>query len=169
MKTVAECSKFITDIHARQVLHSYDFSIDNMNDRELRESIIDDLLTVTMMERVNNITMRFGYSQLFKLLLRSQLKRVTNAMKHDEINGLINRYSTSGYPELRIHTRKEILQTAMEYCGAYYEGFSIPDGVTVYSLSGIGQVMIEEMGVENTAALIVSEFTFGQQTSTTKH
>lgn len=64
---------------------------------------------------------------------------------------------TTGYPEfpnmIRLKPDHDSLQKAMDIAGEWFDGFEIPEGVTVYSLSEEAKKMIEVMGAEKAARL----------------
>lgn len=105
------------------VVHNDMFSINNMSNREVRESIIHDILMVTMIEKEKNVTLNFGQSQLLRWIKPTQHNYVLTQMNNEEIAGLIE--NKNG--QLRIKYRREILQAAMDYCGYWYDGFEPPE------------------------------------------
>lgn len=105
------------------VVHNNIFSINNMSDAELRQSIVDDILMVTMMEKEEKTTINFGQHELFRWIKPTQHGWVYSQMGHPEISGLIERKNG----QIRIKDVKEVLQAAMDYCGHWWEGFNIPN------------------------------------------
>ncbi len=105
------------------VVHNNIFSINNMSDAELRQSIVDDILMVTMMEKEEKTTINFGQHELFRWIKPTQHGWVYSQMGHPEISGLIERKNG----QIRIKNVKEVLQAAMDYCGHWWEGFNIPN------------------------------------------
>lgn len=107
-----------------EVVHNDVFSINNMNDKEVCESIIHDILMVTMLEKEDNVKIDFGQHHLFRWIKPHQHQRVFREMLNPEIQGLIE--SKNG--QLRIKNIKEVLQAAMDYCGHWWNGFTPPAG-----------------------------------------
>lgn len=108
-----------------EVVHNDMFSINNMSDQEVRESIIHDILMVTMIEKEEKTSIDFGQSQLFRWIKLTQHGYVFSQMNNSEICGLIE--NKNG--QLRIKDQIEILQAAMDYCGHWYNGFTPPEGM----------------------------------------
>lgn len=135
--------KFLNCVYAFQLVHNSVFSVDNMSDEELRQSIIEDLLAITMWEKQFGEKLHFGFTRLFNFVLRSQRKRITEQMKHPEIEGLIHIFTPEGHDhqQLRIIDKQPILQAAMDYCGCWYSGFNIPSDAL-----RINHERIEELG-----------------------
>lgn len=151
------CQKSFSDVFARTIAHTNYYSIEYMDARELREAIVEELLIVTMMERINKVQLDFGYNQLFKFVLRSHHKRIKTAMQHDEICELMDNKEVNGKIQLRIKNVPAILQAVMEYCGVYYDGFTIPEGVTVYGLSQETKDMISTNSLDDVVSFISKE------------
>jgi len=105
-----------------EVVHNNLFSVNNMSDQELRESIIHDILLITMLEKIEKITIPFDQQRLLKWVKKHQHVRVKEQMTCNEIVDLIDRTNK----QLRIKGDRKSLQTAMNYCGHWYENFTIP-------------------------------------------
>lgn len=127
----------------RQVVHNNCFSVDNMDDRELREAIVHDLLFVTMWEIQTGESLHFGFTSFFRFILRSQRKRINEQMKHEEISGLITHCD-----QLRIKNQPEILQAAMNYTGVWYSGFKMPTGASIVNREALDKAIEAHGGVE---------------------
>ena len=146
-KTFLDCQE------AFQVTHSFVFSINNMSDKELRESIVNDILCVTMWEKQFNKTIHFGFTKLMRFIPRYMHKRVLQQMKHQEICNLIVDTKSNGKSELRIRDERAILQAAMYYAGFWFTGYDIPKTGNIIS---VDHSRIEELGGINTAAELIS-------------
>jgi len=105
-----------------QVVHNSLFSVNNMSDLELRESIIHDILLITMLEKKEKIVIDFDQQKLFRWVKPCQHLRIKQQMNHKEITDLV--YQTN--KQFRIKKDRKSLQTAMNYCGHWYENFTIP-------------------------------------------
>jgi hypothetical protein len=130
-KDYSDPEVFLNDEYLFYVVHNSVCSIMNMTDRELRESIVSDILMITMWEKEHNKKVHYGFTKFLHWLQRDMHQQVLSEMKHDEISGLIDIQAD----EIRIKDRKEILQVAMDYCGMWYEGFIIPVGLNVITTS----------------------------------
>ena len=146
---------FLNCEDAFQITDNYVFSITNMTDRELREAIIHDILSITMWEKENNRKLHFGFTRLNRFLPRHLHKRVSLQMKHDEICNLIQIQRNDSGSEIRIKDNHAILQAAMDYAGTWYTGFNIPDGVCVFS---VNHELVEKLGgIDAIATLVVND------------
>lgn len=113
------------------LVHNNMFSINNMSDEEVRQSIIDDVLLITMLEKGENTTIEFGQHQLFRWIKPYQHSRVYKQMCHPEISGLIEQKNG----QIRIKDQREILQASMDYCGHWWDGFTIPNEPGIVTLN----------------------------------
>lgn len=113
------------------VVHNNIFSINNMSDAELRQSIVDDILMVTMMEKEEKTTINFGQHELFRWIKPTQHGWVYGQMGHPEIAGLIEHKNG----QIRIKDVKEVLQAAMDYCGHWWEGYAIPNEPGIFTMN----------------------------------
>lgn len=111
------------------VSHSDVFSINNMTDRELRESVVEDVLAVTMWVKTFAQPLDFKIETLMRFLKSDdQRERVFTALNDAEVKGL---FEMNENQQLRIRDNREILQAAMDYCGNWYGGFTIPPNIDV--------------------------------------
>lgn len=113
------------------LVHNNVFSINNMSDEELRQSIVDDVLLITMIEKEEKVTIDFDQQQLFRWIKPTQHGWVYSQMGHPEISGLIERKNG----QIRIKDQHEILQAAMDYCGHWWDGFTIPNEPGIVTLN----------------------------------
>ena len=134
---------FLNCEDAFQITDNYVFSITNMTDRELREAIIHDILSITMWEKENNRKLHFGFTRLNRFLPRHLHKRVSLQMKHDEICNLIQIQRNDSGSEIRIKDNHAILQAAMDYSGVWYHGFNIPNDTNIFS---VDHEQVEKLG-----------------------
>lgn len=132
--------EIINDIYCWNVIHHHGISVDNMTEQELNEAIIEDVLISTI--RNYNLT----WIDLFRFLLsnNSRINRVLNAIVNDTVYSLINIDDND-----IIRIRPECLQFAMDICGTWFEGYDIPEGVNIVSLTDYGRNLIETIGIEN--------------------
>lgn len=97
------------------------WSTKNMSDEEIRQTIIEDLLHVTMWEREGKCV-RFHRGNLLRFVKTpTQRRRVRRAMKSDIVTNLTH-YLSDG----QIRLNPTFWQEAMDYCGVYMDGF-VPD------------------------------------------
>jgi hypothetical protein len=105
-----------------EVTHTRVFSINNMTDEEVRQSIIQDLVMLHDYWLEEKATLR--WYDLFRFLpYEYQRNRVLNQLVHPEIYNL---FEILPNDEIRIRNNKVILQAAMDYCGFYLDGYDMP-------------------------------------------
>ena len=112
-----------TDV-AWEVVDNEVFSVASMNGREIRESLVQDVLMVTMWEKHFNKKAHFTPQMLYHNIATTRLKsRVCTQMANAEVHKLMT-ISSEG-DSIRIKDDPVILQAAMDYCGVYYTGFEM--------------------------------------------
>jgi len=111
---------------AWQIVQGEVFSVKNMDDQELRESIVDDLLSVTFWEIQHSESVSFDTDALMRFITGSMRARVLDQLTHPEIAGLIE-FTDRG---IRIKTDRAILQAAQDYAGVWYGDFKPTDPTT---------------------------------------
>lgn len=104
------------------------YSINNMNDTELAQSIIEDIMFITIEEDRCDIRVRFGMTQLTNQLdNRNQKSRVQRILNSDLVQPYITKeYRTSMYPDFRLKKDYNVRRAAMEFCGVYIFGYGFP-------------------------------------------
>lgn len=159
--------KLLNDGIIRQLVDNHLFSVKNMSPKELLESIVEDILMVTMWEIQSERKLHFGYTKLVQFLPRQLHPLIYESLRNEEISGLIEITVTQFHSkELRIKNNPVILQAAMDYCGVWYSGFTMPeegvislDREKIQSLGGIdaiGQSVLMDM-LANTASPVTKQ------------
>ena len=121
-----------TDV-AWEVVGNEIYSVAHMSGREIRESIIQDVLTVTMWEKYFKKYAHFTPQMLFRNIVSIRLKsQVCKQMANSEVNKLM--IVCSEDDSVRIKDDPAILQAAMDYCGVYYTGYEMPEGCLIRSI-----------------------------------
>lgn len=112
---------YLDEPAAWQVVIGDIYSVDHMDDRELRCAVIDDLLGATIWEIQTGMKLEFTMDRIKHNVGYSneRYNRIVREMANDEIAGLIVMVDGC-YP--RINTLSRVLYEAMEYCGTYYNG-----------------------------------------------
>ena len=148
---------FMGDSVGRQLGDQPFCKVADFTDDELCQAIVDDILAVTMFERVttNKIGM-FDKEELVKFAGEENKGRIKLLIHRVDIKHLIVFHEDGN---LRIPNEHEILQAAMDYCGCVYDGFKMVEGEQYFSLN---MAKIEEMGgieavAEQVAMDIVAE------------
>lgn len=109
--------EMMTDQYGWSLVDNEVFSINNMSDREIRESIIEDLLVVTVYEIREKTEVKYNQWSLVRWLPFYRRNSILRMLDHCEIANFIER--SEG--KIRIRNDCNILRAAMEYCGVYYE------------------------------------------------
>lgn len=102
------------------------YSVYNMSEREVKESILEDLLSVWDYEKSNpDNKLSFKLSDLIRHVTGKEMRDfIKEAVAYDlEISQLIEISPES----IRIKNQREVLQAAMEYCGVWFDGFEPED------------------------------------------
>ena len=89
-------------------------SIKVMTDDEFKETIVEDVLSVTMYERQSGNQVSFDMGDLFCLLTRQDFTRASRLFRE-----LLNELIIVNDRKPRIQPGK--LEAAMNYCGVFYE------------------------------------------------
>ncbi len=133
------------------------FSINNMTDREIRESIIEDLLMVTVYEIREKTEVKYTQWSLTRWLPFFRRLPIIRMMDHCEIVNLIER--SEG--KVRIRNEREIMRTAMEYCGIYYEEWfdkeEIPKDVIGLNKNAIDELITKHGSFDNVIKSLAME------------
>ncbi|PZR93496.1 MAG: hypothetical protein DI537_10270 [Stutzerimonas stutzeri] len=112
-------SVIIATPHAWSLVDNEIFSVRNMDDEELRQTVVEDLVALADWERQGK-EIDFTAASLSRFLRPDLHDRVASALSDPFVQSLLER-RTDG--QLRIH--KDHLQDAMDFCGVWLEGFEI--------------------------------------------
>lgn len=146
---VKDINAFFNNEYAWQLVDGDVFSVRYMTEQEVLESIVDDILNVTMLEKTTGKKCFFGFSKLTRFLDSEWRNKIKVLLNHDSISGLIcctpatiehfsasinellleNILKKGSHKQIRIKDDRAILQAAMDFCGCWYEGFPPPEGV----------------------------------------
>lgn len=149
------------------VSHSDVFSINNMSDRELRESVVEDVLAVTMWVKTFAQPLDFKIETLMRFLKSDdQRERVVTALNDAEVKGL---FEVNENQQLRIRDHRDILQAAMDYCGNWYHGYVIPPNIDVLMSNPemIGEALEQYGSFDNVVEAMTMEFKANQHSKKT--
>lgn len=117
--------EYLDDYYQWSVTHNEFYSVDNMSDKDLEESIIQDILGVTMFCKEFKMSGKFTVGVLTRLLYNKQARRVVDLLKRKRVKKFLV-HTEDGY---RIKDDKKTLQAAMDMCGVWYDGFEMPEDV----------------------------------------
>lgn len=111
------------------------YSVRNMSEKELKQSIIQDIVGVTMFEKEFGYDCYFGLSNLVVRLDGEYCDKIHKLLATDpEITGMVEFVGGKGY---RIKNDRETLQKAMDYSGVWYDGFDMPEDVIIRDMEGL--------------------------------
>lgn len=126
----------------------------NMDDRALRQSIVQDVLGFTMYEIESGKDYDLREPVLLKWVNPSDWLRVKTQLKHPEIAGLIEINSSGA---IRIHRNRAVLETAMAYCGVWWGGFMPSDMSGVDITSNPTKPMAMDLQTTHTSITILED------------
>lgn len=152
---------FLGEIYSRQLATISNggdtiFCIRNMTEQEVREAIVDDILAVTMWEIQNpGKPISYDLKEMLRFVHQDYRKNVEGQLNHPEIDGLF----TIIDGQYRIIKEPAVLKAAMNYCGAWYNGYTPPEDVEVI---GVNREKFEEVvkahgSVENLAKSMAAQ------------
>lgn len=155
-KSFTNFNVFLTSDFAWQIVDNEMFSVWNMTDRELCESIVEDVLAVTMWEIQKNEQVYFSSNTLVRNLESHRAKaKVLNQIGNPEISKIFD--ILAGY-RIRIKNDPAILQAAMDYCGVWYSGYNMPAGTIIHADDNVMDEKIAQYGsLENLAKAMSME------------
>lgn len=128
----------------------------NMNDREIRKSLVQDVLMVTMWEKYFNKKAHFTPQMLYRNITSTRLKsRVCTQMANAEVHKLMT-ISSEG-DSIRIKDDPAILQAAMDYCGVYYTGFEMSKECIVVNQENLQHAADAAGGIDELAQSVLMD------------
>lgn len=109
-------TKMFWDARAWDLRDDEYYSVSVMDDRQIGESIITDLLAVTIYEKERSITVQFTRQDLVRFIKTEAVKRrVSSVLEQAQIQDLI----IVTDDQIRIHPDK--MEEAQDYAGVYFE------------------------------------------------
>lgn len=138
--------------------------VQNMSDDEIVSAILNDLLRVRLeftLERPHGL----HWCELMRFLKTNRQKeRVLEALCDARVQDLIIDCTEGEYKQfINLRSDRVTLQAAMDIAGVWYDGYEVPEGVVVLSLSERGAALIEELGVDDFAMRVAHEFITGEK------
>lgn len=122
---------FLDCVHSRSIADIYEqgdlmFSPKNMTDLEVLESIVSDILAVTMWEIQTGEKLEFNKAELLRFVSADQHPRIVEMLEHDKY--LLSLLDAGTGEQLRIDKRFGNLQGAMDFCGVWYSSYVVGEG-----------------------------------------
>jgi hypothetical protein len=165
-----ELKNLQTISETRELVNTSVFCTTNMDDRQLREAIVQDVLAFTMLNVETKQSFNLDGQELMRFMrIQSERLRVARAFKHPEISGLVKvsnpLYAWVDSPESRSNTRiwmstdRSVLQAAMDYCGVWYDGYMPTDmsGVIVVNTEALETAVEKHGGIDNLATALAMD------------
>lgn len=146
-------NRFINDPLIRELADTEFCSLSGYTDEEIRQSVVQDILTITFWEKTFGEKKLFNLLELLKFVHRDNLYRVLDALHHPEVSGLVERTKDG----LRIRNNRSIEQHAMDYCGVYMSGYDMPEGTIVTNRQEAADTFRYYGSVENMAAALAMD------------
>lgn len=117
-----------------EVYEPFNFGVQNMTDEEMVSALMSDLLALHFMGWTQGVS----WDDFLRLIQTpEQEDRVFEAFYDTRVQGLTTGHE--GLPKtIKLRPDHESLQQAMNIAGEWFEGFEVPAGVEVVSLSPVG-------------------------------
>lgn len=142
---------FLACEDAFQVVHSDVFSVKNMTNEELQQSIVEDILAVTFWEEQTGNKVKFGLDELLRFVEPVKLReRVVLTLKDPAVDVFMK----GDLNNLRIKDNTSIRQVAMDKCGVWFSGYEMAEGAMIINREEVQAAVDQHGGVENYAAAI---------------
>lgn len=125
------------------------------SEQEIRQSVIQDILTFTMWEIQFEKTIDFTPQQLMAYCSNETCVRVISALNHPDVLALIE-YRDQ---QIRIKDNREIRQAAMDYCGVFFDGYSMPEGVIIVNREAMHEAIDAHGGLDNLVTAMAMDIT----------
>ena len=132
----------------------------NMTDDEVKQSIVQDILSFTMNEIRTGVKFDLTMDELLKFTSnRGNLKgRIKRLFLSDDVQGLLDKETLSFWPPanvsgIRIRNDKAVLSAAMDLCGVWWDGY-IPENrsdILVVNKEALTEAINEIGGINNLA------------------
>lgn len=143
--TFVDFNVMLAEEAAWQVVNNDVFNIDNMSDKELRQAIVEDVLCVTIWEKQTGKKADFTFDTLTRYLTEKQKSKVKASLFHDEIFPFFNHFPDN----LRVSDNKRTLQAAMDYCGVWFNGYDMPNGIIRMDRESVHEAVEKHGGLDN--------------------
>jgi len=141
-----------------EIYHPFEHGVQHSSHDEIISSILDDLL------RLHFSDWEFGipWYDLFRFIqTRAQENRVLEALCDERVQNLTTEYERTQI--IRLRPDHDSLQEAMNIAGCWYDGYEIPEGVEVLSLTERGDALLGELGVDEFARRFAHEMETGER------
>lgn len=154
----ATVNEWLADGYAWNIYHEEDvYSIRYMGNKELAESIVEDLLQLTFYEKRNKVNVNFDFNTLVRFLKSpGDIQRVKDIFETEVVQKFI---TIVGNNQVRIKDDRDTQQAAMDFCGSWMEGFDVPDEPGIIKVNN--EVLEEKInthgGIDNLAKALAME------------
>ena len=150
---------FLNECYAWNVWHDREgvYSIDYMDDEQLRDSILEDIFLVTFYEKEKAKKIHFTYNTLVRWLwLPPQLERVKKIFDTPEVQKYV---IVDEQGMVRIRDDRRLQQEAMDLIGCWMDGFDIPDraGIITINKEVLEEKIQEHGSIDNLAKALAMD------------
>lgn len=126
-ESITDFNAMLADEDVWQITDGEFFSVKNMSDVELGESIVNDVLIATFYEKEGNVV-NFTPEILVRFLRGPVRQKVLEKLQSNDLA----RYFDTTNGQLRIKNDRNILQAAQDYAGVIYGDFEFTDKTQPY-------------------------------------
>jgi hypothetical protein len=142
-----DLEKFLNNQWARELLDDVVIDLGDYSDEEIRESVVQDILMMTMWEVKFQKSMCFKLDDLVMFVSNHNRPRVLEALDHPDVVIFLDSVKKT-QDQLRIRPERVVKQAAMDYCGVYYSGYDIPPDAIMVNREVLEDLVEETGGVE---------------------
>lgn len=137
-----------------------------MSEQEMKESIIQDILTFTMEEnKFPGEKLFLDFGELTRFVNNKSVNFAVGFVTSAEFQALVL-YGEKGY---RVKPEREILQAAMDYCGVYWEGFKMPPDCICVDREAFKEQVDKHGGLNNFATALEMDIQASVPTQSNVH
>lgn len=148
--------RFLGDRYARELTYIEDVCCtSNMTDKEIRESILVDLMNFHFWELEHQTKLHIDFGELTRHAKKAEYLRILEQLSHPDIASCFKQDKDTG--AISIIPTRENLQWCMDYSGVWFEGYQMPDDVIRINTDVFDNKVREHGGVENLISAMAME------------
>jgi hypothetical protein len=142
---------YLRDPNNWELVEGEVYSVAHMDHEDIVSSILDDLLLIHF---ETSMSQGIHWVDLMRFIkTEEQRERVLTGLLDYRVQVLIEDKDQI----IRIRPSREVLQAAMNIAGHWWKGYEIPEGEEVIALTDAGMDMVEQLGADGAAAVIIAE------------
>lgn len=116
---------FLSEMYSRELFDDGIHSTANMSDVEVAQSILMDLMAVSVWEMQTNQSLNFTFEELVQFVSVAEKGRIHHILSTDVI---VQQYLVDNKGQLRVIKDRVLLKEIMELTGVYYFGETPDNG-----------------------------------------